>query len=87
MVITTTIQVCVGSACHLKGSYHVIRAFQEQVEKFDLGKAVTVKALFCLERCGQAVSVKIDNEEESIYSISPKMVEEFFIEHILPHTK
>lgn len=82
----TTIQVCVGSACHLKGSYNVINALQDQVNQHDAGGRVFIKALFCLDHCSKAVSVKIDDEEQ-IYSVSEKTVGEFFAENIVPRMK
>ena len=30
-----TIKVCVGSSCHLKGSYNVIEAFKEILKKYE----------------------------------------------------
>ena len=43
-----TIKVCVGSSCHLKGSYDVIEAFKAVFKRYDvedlvdLGKTVIV---------------------------------------------
>ena len=57
------ISVCVGSSCHLKGSYDVIECFNEALASNNLEDKVTLKATFCLGKCGVAgVSVKIDNE-------------------------
>lgn len=57
------ISVCVGSSCHLKGSYDVIECFKEALASNNLEDKVTLKATFCLGKCGVAgVSVKIDNE-------------------------
>lgn len=57
------ISVCVGSSCHLKGSYDVIEAFKSAISSHNLEQQVTLKATFCLGKCGVAgVSVKIDNE-------------------------
>jgi NADH:ubiquinone oxidoreductase subunit E len=79
----TTIKVCVGSACHLKGSYNVINAFQEQINDHNLGEKITLKAIFCLDHCSQAVSVKLDNDDE-IHSVSEKTVGEFFDNNVMP---
>ena len=55
--------VCVGSSCHLKGSYDVIELFKSALASNLLEDKVTLKATFCLGKCGVAgVSVKIDNE-------------------------
>lgn len=61
------IQVCIGSACHLKGSYNVINRLQEVISSRGLGEKVKVKAAFCLGECTKAVSVKVnDNAVESV---------------------
>ena len=57
------ISVCVGSSCHLKGSYDVIELFKSAIASNNLEDKVTLKATFCLGKCGVAgVTVKIDNE-------------------------
>ena len=57
------ISVCVGSSCHLKGSYDVIELFKSALASNNLEDKVTLKATFCLGKCGVAgVTVKIDNE-------------------------
>ena len=57
------ISVCVGSSCHLKGSYDVIELFKSALASNLLEDKVTLKATFCLGKWGVAgVSVKIDNE-------------------------
>ena len=61
-----TIQVCVGSACHLKGSYDVIKSFQKLIEVYNMDKKVELKGAFCLGHCTEGVSVKI-NEEDTIF--------------------
>jgi NADH:ubiquinone oxidoreductase subunit E len=62
-----TIQVCIGSACHLKGSYNVINRLQEVIASRGLEMEVDIKAAFCLGECTKAVSVKVgDNAVESL---------------------
>jgi len=76
-----TINVCIGSACHLKGSYNVINTFQDLIKKYDLGDKVVVKAAFCLGECTKAVSVKID--DGPVNSVNEDNIEEFFKTNIL----
>lgn len=76
------INVCIGSACHLKGSYNVINAFQQLVEEYHLADRVEVYASFCLGQCSQAVSVRIDDRE--VQSVSSATVRDFFRENVLP---
>lgn len=72
--------ICVGSACHLKGSYEVIDKLKDCVKRNKLENKVTIKAAFCLGHCTEAVSVKID---DIIYSVEPSTAEEFFEEKVL----
>ncbi|SFI30597.1 hypothetical protein SAMN05192551_11151 [Tindallia magadiensis] len=82
----TIIHVCVGSACHLKGSYNVISAMQEMITQHGVGDQVEAKALFCMDQCGESVSVRIGNEE-AVYSLTENEVEGFFAEQIVPRFK
>jgi NADH:ubiquinone oxidoreductase subunit E len=76
------INVCIGSACHLKGSYNVINAFQQLVEEYRLADRVEVYASFCLGQCSQAVSVRIDERE--VQSVSGATARAFFEKNVLP---
>ncbi|KEJ01088.1 NADH dehydrogenase [Clostridium botulinum A2B7 92] len=69
------INICVGSACHLKGSYNVITLLQNFIEKNNLKDKVEIKGSFCLGHCTEGVSVKV---EDKIYSVDEENVEEFF---------
>lgn len=71
------LSICVGSACHLKGSYDVIEKFKSCVENNNLQDFVIIKAAFCLGQCTQAVSVKF---KDKIYSVLPETSEKFFEE-------
>ncbi len=76
-----SIQICIGSACHLKGSYLIIESLQRLLKRDRLEASVEIKAAFCLGNCTHAVSVKV-NDEETI-SLSPETVELFYKENIL----
>lgn len=54
--------VCVGSSCHLKGSYDIIQLMKQQLEQHGLNDRVNLSAAFCLGRCEQGVSIKVDDE-------------------------
>ena len=72
----TTIDVCIGSACHLKGSYGVINALQAAIEANGAGDAVELNAVFCLGHCTDAVSVQLNHGD--IYSLNPETATAFF---------
>lgn len=80
-----TIQVCIGSACHVKGSYSIINKLQMLVDENEVGDKVTIKTAFCLGECKNAVSVKLDEKE--IFSVSEDNLEGFFKTHVLDRLK
>jgi len=75
-----TINICIGSACHLKGAYNVIKGLQKIIEERNLEDVVSVKAAFCLGECTESVSVKVDDDR--VVSVSEKTVEEFFNDNV-----
>ena len=58
-----TVTVCVGSSCHLKGARAVISRFDELLTQHGLTGRVELRGSFCMERCGEGVNWKIDDEE------------------------
>lgn len=76
------VSICVGSACHLKGSYDVINRIQELIEEHKVSDKVELKGAFCLGHCTEGVSVTI-NKEDEIYSVNKENVYRFFLEEIL----
>ena len=79
------VSVCIGSACHVKGSYNVINAFQQIIEEYDLSDKVELKAVFCLGHCSDAVSVKIDDGE--VFSVLGLTAKSFFKKEVLPRVE
>ena len=69
------IQVCIGSVCHLKGSYEIINKLEKLVGEGALEDKVKIKAAFCLGNCVGAVCVKFN---ENLYSLQPDTVQSFF---------
>ena len=56
------IYVCVGSSCHLKGSYQIIDLMKKALEDNGLTDQVNLSAAFCLGKCTHGVSIKVDDE-------------------------
>ena len=75
------LRVCIGSSCHLKGSYNVIQAFQQLIEAHDLQDKLEMKATFCMKQCQRGVCVGFGDE---IYSVSPETAKQFFMDTVLP---
>jgi NADH:ubiquinone oxidoreductase subunit E len=76
------LSVCIGSSCHLKGSYNVIQEFQQLIEENALHDKIDLKTTFCLRKCDRpGVAVLLDGEG---YHIAPEAAREFFDSVVLP---
>ncbi len=75
------IYICVGSSCHLKGSYDIIQLMKEAITEHSLDSRVNLSAAFCLGHCTDGVSVKID--EDIICGVSKDNFQEFFQDKVL----
>jgi NADH:ubiquinone oxidoreductase subunit E len=70
------VNVCVGSSCHLKGSYDVIQTLKRLIEENGLEGKVELKASFCLGDCSNGVSMKID--DRPIQNATPENIIQIF---------
>jgi len=75
------VYVCVGSSCHLRGSYDIIQLMKDRLKKNGLEDSVELSAAFCLGKCTQGVSVKVD--DEIICGVSKENFDEVFNQYIL----
>lgn len=77
----STITVCIGSSCHLKGSYDIVAELQKLIAEKGLESEVEIKASFCLGNCINGVCVKVN--DSPIISVNKDNIESFFNEFIL----
>ena len=75
------VSICVGSACHMKGSKEVIAKLKELINAHGLQGKVLLNGSFCTGNCEYAVCVVID---DTVFSVRPETTEEFFKNEILP---
>lgn len=76
------VSVCIGSACHLKGSYNVIQTLQQRIEEKGLHDKIELKAAFCMKQCqNPGVAVTIDGDS---FSVAPEEAGKFFNTVLLP---
>ena len=73
------ISVCVGSSCHIRGSYKIIELMNNAVKENGLEDKVTVSAAFCLGHCMNGVSVKVNDQ---IFGVNEDSFKEFFEDHV-----
>lgn len=76
------LSVCIGSACHLRGSYNVIQSFQQLIEEYNLHDKLVFKSAFCMKECNKnGVTVEFNGTK---YNIPAEGSRDFFIATILP---
>jgi NADH:ubiquinone oxidoreductase subunit E len=73
--------VCVGSACHLKGSHQIIEYFKNAIKEAGLEQQVELKGTFCMDKCQDGANFLID--DELFHANSPEEAQEVFEREIL----
>lgn len=74
------VTICIGSACHLKGSREIIAQLQELVSQNKLEDKVDLNGSFCSGNCVNGVCVTVD---DTLHSLKPEDTKEFFDKEIL----
>ena len=81
MVHMMKVSICIGSACHLKGSREIIKEIQDLVAKNGLGDKVDLNGAFCSGNCvKEGVCVTVDG---TLFSLKPEDCGEFFEKEIM----
>lgn len=76
------VSVCVGSSCHMRGSYQVIKTFTELVKRNNMEDTVKLKASFCMGRCMSGISLLVNNEP--VENVGFANAEQVFYEKVYP---
>ena len=77
-----TIRVCIGSSCHLKGSYEIVELLQKAVEEYHLENEVTLAGSFCLGKCSRT-GVTVQINDEVYVGVTREDFKEFFRVNVL----
>ena len=56
------IYVCIGSSCHQKLSYAVMKEIKYMISVNGLDEKVTLQSAFCLGHCADGITIKINDE-------------------------
>ncbi len=75
------IQICVGSACHLKGSEALVKLFQDAVAPYS--DQVTLSGSFCTGNCNR-VGVTVIVDDVTYPGVTPEQFQSFFAAHVIP---
>jgi NADH:ubiquinone oxidoreductase subunit E len=77
----TTVTVCVGSSCHIKGARKIIVRFNELIKEHGLEDKLELQGSFCMERCGEGLNWQID--EQPVTSESVEKAIQTFTEKVM----
>ena len=80
------IQICVGSSCHLKGSYEIVEMLTKMIEEHQLENEISLAGSFCIGKCNrEGVTVQVD--DEICVGITRNNLKEFFNDKVLATIK
>ena len=84
-----TVKICIGSSCHLKGSYDVVQGMRGILRKYDVEDLVELQASFCFGQCAHGVVMKAEealdgSEDIFVRGVNKDNVEEKFLNEIYP---
>ena len=77
-----SLYVCMGSACHQLGVFHLLPKLQALLDKHNLAGRIKVKGAFCVGPCMQGVVLKFRDVQYLSYNASN--AEEKFERELLP---
>ncbi len=69
------ITICIGSACHIKGSRIVAETLQKLIKEDGLTEKIQLGGTFCMGKCQEGVNVAIDGKE---FSVTPETTVDFY---------
>ncbi len=75
-----TITVCLGSACHVKGSHFVLEGLNSRLKPHHLEDLVPLAGTAGPPTCQPGVCVTIG---DTLYSLSPETTADFFEKEVL----
>ena len=58
-----TVEVCIGSACYVKGSNEVATILQELIKEKGWEDPVNVKGAFCMQVCTQGLGLRVNGKQ------------------------
>jgi NADH:ubiquinone oxidoreductase subunit E len=75
------ILVCIGSSCHVRGSYKIMSELKAMITEKDLDTKVQVQAAFCLGYCREGVTIKVD--EQLVTGVTKENLTQVFDKYVL----
>jgi NADH:ubiquinone oxidoreductase subunit E len=75
------ILVCIGSSCHVRGSYKIMNELNAMITEKNLDSKVQVQAAFCLGYCRAGVTIKVN--EQLVTGVTKENLTQVFDKYIL----
>jgi NADH:ubiquinone oxidoreductase subunit E len=75
------ILVCIGSSCHVRGSYGIMNELKAMITEKNLDSQIQVKVAFCLGYCRDGVSIKVD--EKLVTGVTKENLTQVFDKYVL----
>jgi hypothetical protein len=69
LAMPVNVTVCVGSSCHVRGSRTLLNRFAQIIKAEKLENEVALLGSFCMERCGESMNWKFNEENISSSSV------------------
>ena len=76
------VQVCVGSACHLKGSRDIVELCEAAIAENHIEDDVVLTGSFCIGKCNR-VGVTVSVNDDVHVGITRENFKEFFKTYVL----
>ena len=64
------VTICVGSSCHVRGARDILKQFAKIIREESLDHEVLLAGSICMERCGETVNWRFDDEQISSASVA-----------------
>ncbi len=77
------IQICVGSACHLKGSQDIVEMLRHEIAERNLEDKIVLTGSFCFGKCNRT-GVTVAVNDDVYVGITRESFQEFFKDKVLP---
>ena len=81
-----TIQICIGSSCHLKGAPEIVRRLQKYIKDNSCEDRIALTGTLCAGRCNRdGVTVTVGDD---VYTgVTPEGFDAFWNDKIVPAMK
>ena len=81
-----TIQICIGSSCHLKGAPEIVRLLQKYIKDNSCEDRIALTGTLCTGRCNRdGVTVTVGDD---VYTgVTPEGFDAFWNDKIVPAMK